>query len=90
MSEPPDSEARFDALLRDLARGPAESGEAQAAALVGHSLGPYQIVSVLGQGGLGTVFLAEDTRLLRKVALKLVRPGAGLLPEREAVLLEAR
>ncbi|HEY3448570.1 MAG TPA: protein kinase [Myxococcales bacterium] len=90
MPDGPDSSEKFDALLRDLARGPSQPAAEPATALVGKSLGHYQIVSVLGQGGLGTVFLAEDTKLLRKVALKLVRPGAGVLPEREAVLQEAR
>jgi serine/threonine-protein kinase len=38
----------------------------------GQSLGPYQIVSHLGAGGRGEVYLAEDSRLGRKVALKLL------------------
>src|SRR5262245_22216009 len=39
---------------------------------VGRRIGPYQVVSQLGQGGMGKVFLAEDTRLERKVALKIL------------------
>jgi serine/threonine protein kinase len=38
-------------------------------------LGPYTILGVLGEGGMGTVYLAEQDRPRRKVALKVVRAG---------------
>ena len=39
---------------------------------VGAHLGHYQIIARLGAGGRGEVYLAEDTNLDRKVALKLL------------------
>jgi serine/threonine protein kinase len=38
----------------------------------GNKLGPYEIVSPLGAGGMGEVFRARDTRLDRTVAIKIL------------------
>ena len=41
----------------------------------GIRLGPYEIVSAVGAGGMGEVYRARDTRLDREVAIKVLSPG---------------
>jgi eukaryotic-like serine/threonine-protein kinase len=57
----------------------------------GARLGPYEIVDLLGAGGMGEVYRARDTRLDRTVAIKTLPPSLGSHPElRERFEREAK
>src|SRR5437764_1186110 len=45
-------------------------------------LGPYKIISLIGAGGMGEVYRAQDTRLLRDVALKVLQESFTADPDR--------
>ena len=57
----------------------------------GQRLGPYEVLTQLGSGGMGDVFLGRDTRLGRRVALKTARRQTRSdVPDPEWLLREAR
>jgi serine/threonine protein kinase len=45
-------------------------------------LGPYRIISLIGAGGMGEVYRAHDTRLLRDVGLKVLQESFTADPDR--------
>jgi len=58
--------------------------QAAAGSLVGRQLGPYRVVSQLGKGGMGEVYLAHDDALGRDVAVKALPEEFARDPERLA------
>ena len=50
----------------------------------GDKLGPYEILSALGEGGMGEVYRATDTKLNREVAIKILPDAFAQDAERMA------
>jgi eukaryotic-like serine/threonine-protein kinase len=85
-----DDDDGSDDFLREVARVD-ERSPPSIARLEGTNIGRFKVVSEIGRGGMGIVFLAEDEKLRRKVALKLLPPSFAADEERRRRFLrEAR
>ncbi len=51
---------------------------------VGAVLGTYELIELIGEGGMGAVYRARDSRLGREVAIKVIRPELASHPDRLA------
>ena len=75
-----DAESFLERPAVEIATSP--SSEPHATTLVGRTVSHYQVLSLLGTGGMGEVYLARDSRLDRTVALKILPGELAADPER--------
>src|SRR5207248_1366434 len=70
---------------------PSDAPDPALASRIPEQLGGYRVLHKLGEGGMGAVYVAEDTLLKRRIALKVMRPEIAARPTaRERFLREAR
>jgi serine/threonine-protein kinase len=73
--------ARFAVAAAKRARRGSATSIEMSRGMVGQVLGSYRIIEVLGEGGMGRVYLAEHTKIGRQVALKMLHSHLSRSPE---------
>jgi serine/threonine protein kinase len=63
-------------LIEDSLSSPPRDLYGSGSLAAGDRVSHYRIIALIGSGGMGRVYLAEDTRVGRRVALKILAPGA--------------
>ena len=71
----PSGNDRTEGLSGEPAEPPRPTG------IIGHTLAQYKVLEKIGEGGMGSVYRADDTRLGRTVAVKTIRAAAAHDPE---------